>query len=680
MTNSEAIQPLHRQRLALVYVRQSSPGQVVANQESLKLQYGLADRAHDYGWDGPSIRVIDADLGRTARTARDRPGFQELVTLVTLEQVGILLAYDATRLARNCTDWYQLLDLCGYRHCLVADQEGIYDPATPNGRLILGLKGLIAELELYTLRARLTAGLLQKAQRGELALTLPAGLMRDLSGQIVLNPDQEVQDRLRLVFSTFLRLKTASKVTGFFQAHDLLLPRREPGGAVVWRPAKVDAILAILKNPTYAGAFTYGRIRDRHARDSETPTGQPSALLAQWKVCLPDHHPGYIDWAMFAGIQVMLRDNYSAYERNQSRGVPRGGKAMLHGLLYCGQCGYKMIVQYKPRIRYLCAHMRMQQQAPVCQNIAAASLDAHVVASFLEALTPVELDLYDRTLTQLRAEQAQVEKARGQHLERLRYQARLAERQYQQADPDNRLVAAELEKRWEAALRALQQAEEESQRQPHSAPEALPSELRQAVEQAGHRLPELWQSGLLTPEHQKAFLRCLIDKVVVRRAVTDTLNIRIVWKGGDVTTADVPVNVSALAHLSCAADLEKQMVKLARDGQADDEIAEELTRRGYRSPRAQTVLASTVQVVRKRHGILSAHSKSHPRMVADCLTVTQLAQRLGVTPQWIYVRIYRGIIEVARGPESRWYLFPDRPETLTRFKQLLAGQLQKLRF
>src|SRR5262245_62238462 len=244
MSTSDTIQPTHLRRLAVVYVRQSSPNQALMNQESLKLQYDLRHRAHAAGGDPSQVRVIDTDLGRTGRTAEGRPGFQELVALVNQELVGIIFAYDVTRLARNCTDWYALLDLCGFRCCLVGDQDGIYDPATPNGRLILGLKGLISELELHTLRARLTAGLLNKARRGELALTLPIGLVRDPLGRVLKRPDQEVQGRLGLVFTTFLRLGAACRVVRHFNEHGLLLPRRSRFGDLLWRRATVPAVRA----------------------------------------------------------------------------------------------------------------------------------------------------------------------------------------------------------------------------------------------------------------------------------------------------------------------------------------------------------------------------------------------------------------------------------------------------
>jgi DNA invertase Pin-like site-specific DNA recombinase len=333
MSTSEAIQAIHLARLALVYVRPSSPHQALANQESLQLQYNLRQRACAAGWDASQVRVIDTDLGRTGRTAEGRPGFQDVVTLVNQEQVGIIFAYDVTRLARNCTDWYQLLDRCGFRRCLVGDQDGIYDPATPKGRLILGLKGLISELELHTLRARLTAGLLNKAQRGELALTLPVGLTRDPLGRVLKHPDPEVQQRIALVFTAFLQVQAACQVVRWFNDRDLCLPRRDRFGDLVWRPPTVPAVLAILKNPAYAGAFVYGRTRAVPRAGNPHQRVQKPVPINQWKVCQRDKYPAYIAWETFETIQAMIRDNHSAYDRNQTRGIPRPGKALLHGIV-----------------------------------------------------------------------------------------------------------------------------------------------------------------------------------------------------------------------------------------------------------------------------------------------------------------------------------------------------------
>ena len=682
MSISDTIQPLHLRRLALVYVRQSSPHQPLMNQESLKLQYDLQHRAQAAGWEPSQVRIIDTDLGRTGRTAAGRQGFQELVALVNQEQVGIIFAYDVTRLARNCTDWYHLLDLCGFRTCLVGDQDGIYDPATVNGRLILGLKGLISELELHTLKARLTAGLLNKAQRGDLALTLPVGLLRDSLGRVFKHPDQEVQNRLGLVFTTFLQVKAACQVVRCFNEHHLLLPRKDHGGDVVWRKPTVPAILGVLKNPAYAGAFVYGRTRAVPRAGAPHERVQKPLPIAEWKICHKDRYPPYIDWDTFATIQDMISDNYSAYDRNQSRGVPRPGEALLHGIVYCGECGHKMVVQYKRKTCYICNYLRQQYQVPVCQHLPANPIDAYVVRAFLDALSPVELELYEKAVAALLQDDERMQRAQQQQLQRLRYQACLAERQFNQADPDNRLVTAELERRWEAALRELKEAEEqfrpEQQRPP--APEALSPEEREAFLQAGRKIPELWRQDRLSPQQQKAFLRCLIDKVVVHRSAADRLEVRIVWRGGDTTTAAVPVTVGSLARLSGAPEMEKKILRLAQKGKTDEEIAALLTREGHRSPKQSRVLPSTVRGVRLRHRLLRVRSQSHPRRIAGFLTIPQVARKLGITVHWIYDRIHNSTIEIVRDRATKLYLFPANPRTITLFKQLQSGKLQKLRF
>jgi DNA invertase Pin-like site-specific DNA recombinase len=682
MSISETIHPEHLDRLAVVSVRQSSPHQALANQESLRLQYDLRHRAHAAGWDPGHIRVVDSDLGRTGRTAAGRRGFQELVALVNQEQVGIIFAYDVTRLARNCTDWYQLLDLCGYRCCLVGDQDGIYDPATPNGRLILGLKGLISELELHTLRARLTAGLLNKAQRGELALSLPIGLVRDALGRVLKHPDGEVRDRLDLVFTTFLRIKAACRVVQLFNDRELLLPRRDRFGDLVWRRPTVSAILSILKNPAYAGAFVYGRTRAVPRADAPHRRVQRPLPMGQWKVCLRDKYPAYIGWDTFERIQAMVHDNYGEYDRNKSRGVPRPGKALLHGIVYCGECGHKMVVQYKNGSYYICNYLRQQYRVPVCQNLPADPIDAHVVRPFLDALSEAELDLYGKAMAALHRDAERIQQAQRQQIERLRYQARLAERQYNQADPDNRLVAAELERRWEAALRDLKDAEAHfrgEQRRPQ-APEGLSPEERDAFLQAGRTIPELWDQDRLSPQQKKAFLRSPIDKVVVHRSAPDTLQVRIVWRGGDITATALPVTVGSLARLSSASAMEGEALELAHQGRSDEEIAALLTRRGYRSPKHATVLPSTVRLLRLRHRLFRKRSQSHPRHIPGSLTVSQVARSLGISPHWIYDRIHNGTIDVALDSKRHLYLFPDQPETITLFKQLRAGRLQMLRF
>jgi len=341
-----------------------------------------------------------------------------------------------------------------------------------------------------------------------------------------------------------------------------------------------------------------------------------------------------------------------------------------------------MVVQYKQETCYICNYLRQQYQVPVCQNLPANPIDAYVVETFLAVLSPVELDLYDQAVAALQQDDERVQRAQQQQLQRLRYQARLAERQFHQADPDNRLVTAELERRWEAALRELKEAEERFRPDlPRpSAPEALSPEEREAFLQAGRKIPELWRQDRLSPQQQKSFLRCLIDKVVVHRCAPDTLHVRMVWRGGETTTAQVAVTVGSLARLSDAEKMEKKILRLAKKGKTDEEIAALLTEEGHRSPKQSVVLSSTVRGIRLRHRLFRVRSQSHPRRIAGFLTVPQVAAQLEITVHWIYDRIYNGTIVIARDAETNLYLFPDKLRTITLFKQLWAGKLQKLRF
>lgn len=683
MLTSELITPQHRARKAMIYVRQSSPHQAISNQESLRLQYALQNRALELGWSAQAIEVIDCDLGTTAASAEHRAGFKELLAQVTLGGVGIILSFDVTRLTRNCSDWYPLLDVCGYKGCLIADRDGIYDPGSANGRLLLGLKGQISELELHTIRARLTAGLLNKAERGELALTLPVGLVRDPTGVVHKDPNREVQSRLELVFSTFLQVRSASQVLRVFNAQGLPLPRRDRFGEVVWRQPTVAAILAILKQPAYAGAFTYGRTRTVRSGPGPRQARQQKLPLEQWRIRVNDRYPTYISWETYERIQAMLKDNYAEYDRHKTRGVPRPGKALLHGLIYCGECGHKMVVQYKPGTRYLCNHLRQQYGVPVCQYLPADPVDDTVVQVFFAALSPVELDAYSRAVHAEQQTTQALDHAQRQQLERLRYQVALAERQFHQVDPDNRLVAAELERRWETALQELKQAEAvylKAQQAPSPIPD-LPAELKAAFIAIGQKLPQIWPTDVLSQAQKKALLRCLIDKVVIHRRQRDQVHTRIVWKGGDTTTVDVPIPVGSLAELSTVIELEQRLLTLHHQGLDDDTIAQQLTTEGYRSPLNTTqLLPSTVKGIRLQHRIFLKRSQSHPRSIPGNLTVPQLAKALNVSKHWIYDRIDNGTIAVARDSKTGLYLFPDTPRTLAQFRKLRAGKLYNLRF
>jgi DNA invertase Pin-like site-specific DNA recombinase len=671
MNTSELVQPRHLDRKAMIYIRQSSPNQVITNKESQRMQYALRERAITLGWHEQDAHVVDADLGRSGTTIEQREGFQELVADIALGTVGIVLAFDATRLARNCSHWYQLLDLCGHHDCLIADRDGVYDPSSINGRLLLGLKGQISELELHTIRARLTAGILSKAERGELELTLPTGLIRT-GGVVTKHPSVEVQDRIDLIFATFFEQKSVAQTVRWFIKNDLLLPRRDRHGDIQWKRVTAASISSFLNNPAYAGAATYGR--SRWKKSENTGKMQQKKLPPQkWRYCVRDKYPQYISWETFERIQAMLRENYTEYARNKTRGVPRKGKALLHGIVYCGECGHKMCVQYKGGTQYLCNHLKQQTGARVCQRIGGDAIDDTVVSWFFEALSVAEIDVAAAALQSTDSEHAQVVAAHQQQVKRLRYESQLAERQFMQSDPENRLVTGELERRWEVALRELKSAEEELDRLQQDAPSyIIPEDLLEMLRDVGSRLPEIWNAKLLSDVQKKALLRSLIDKVVIHRLAPDQVQTRVVWRGGATTSDVVRVTVGKFAWLSGAAEMEATIRRMTADGHSDAAIAEHLTEKGHRSPRADKVLESTVRLTRLRLGILRKTHQSHPRRVEGFLTIPQLAKKLGVSRWWISDRIHNGTIKAKKDETKKCYLFPDTPAKLAKLKALVV--------
>jgi DNA invertase Pin-like site-specific DNA recombinase len=679
MSMTPVAQPHHLSRKAVIYIRQSTGHQVLTNTESQQLQHAMREHARQLGWPAERIEVVETDLGRSAQSTERRDGYKALLADVALGQVGIVLSYESTRLSRNCTDWYPLLDLCAYNQCLIADRDGVYDASTPNGRLLLGMKGIVSEVELHTLRGRLIAGVQQKAQRGDLALALPAGLLRHEDGGVVTDPDRAVQHAITLVFDTFLARKAASQVVRLLRDQGLRLPRRHRNCETVWRTPTVAAVIAILRNPAYAGTFVYGKTRTQVPPGGGRPQ-QRRLPLAEWKVIVHDRYPAYVTWETFTRIQTILDDNYAAYAHNQRRGVPRQGAALLQGIVYCGSCGHKMVVQYKGGNQYLCNYLRSQAHAPVCQRLPADPVDQQVVAAFFDALAPAELDLYEQALAQQRQQQAELDRAQRYSLQRLEYEADWARRRYEQVDPAYRLVAAELERRWEAALQALQEAQEHYARLCQAPEEAMaiPPTLREAFSTLGYSLATLWHQDTLSRAQRKALLRCLLEKVVLDRRTPDTITTRIVWRGGAVSELEVPCTVGTLRDLTGFAQMEAQVLRLEAQGHADEDIAQRLTAQGFRSPQRPRVLASTVRTIRLRHGRLHRYRGPRPRRIPRALTVPQIATAVGVKPHWVYHLIRRGRIVVSRDEASGLYLFPDGSETLVAFRQLRDGQITEL--
>jgi len=642
MINGELIQAHHLKRRAVIYIRQSTGHQVLTNQESRRMQHAMKEHAVQLGWDEQQVETVETDTAITAASTAGREAYKSLLSDIALGQVGIVLSYESARLSRNCSDWYPLLDVCAFKSCLIADRDGIYDPSEPNGRLLLGMKGILSEVELHTLRGRLIAGVQNKARRGELALALPVGLIRLEDGRVVKDPDRQVQDMIDMTFHFLLQLKSAAKVVRYFNQQGLKIPRRHRNQETVWRPASIAAVVCIARNPAYAGAFVYGKTKTIRKLDGSRPQ-QKRREMEDWTVMIKDRYPSYISWETFEQIQSMLSNNYAEYDRNRTRGVPRKGAALLQGLVYCGKCGHKMVVQYKGGTRYLCNYHRQQMQKSVCQFLSADPIDQKVVEAFFQALSPAELDLYDKAVQTRRNQRSQVDKAQQRELQRLRYEVEFARRQYDKVDPDNRLVASELERRWEKALRLLQQAEQafEKQRQQHDkvVPIGISKDLREAFSSLGQSLPTFWEKDTLSRTQRKELLRCLIDKVVVYRTQKrDVIHTRIVWRGGATTDFDLLINVGSLHDLSDFDKMEKRILMLETEGRADEEIADILSAEGFRSPQKTRVLSSTVQNIRLRHGRIHRFSGPRPRRIQGFLTVPQIAQAIDVKPHWLYAR------------------------------------------
>jgi hypothetical protein len=496
---------------------------------------------------------------------------------------------------------------------------------------------------------------------------LPVGLVRDPSGVVVKDPNLEVQERLSLLFETFLKVRSVAKVMREFNARDLELPRRDRHGDLTWASATTSAVAAILKNPAYAGAFVYGRTRLRKPSDGKSAM-KAAKPIEEWRIVVKDRYPAYIDWKTYEKIRGIVSDNRAEYMRKKTRGAPRDGELLLTGIAWCGRCGHKMYARYKTRPEYVCNHLSAHQGLPACQYVGAPRVDAAVTQAFLQALAPAEIDALSRARrAQSEADKA-MRKSAEQQLQRRRYEASLAERQFNKVDPDNRLVAAELERRWEAALKEVRAAEEGLARcnRPRAvAPIGVGKALGDNVIRLSGRLPEIWTAPGTTDAKRKALLRCLVDKVILDRGEHDIAKVRIVWRGGAVSEIDVKMRVGSVAKLTRGEEMQERVTKLARTGLHDDEIAAVLTREGHRSPNStDKVLPATVQRIRYDAGLKGlVEQRTRWQHSEDVLSANELARALKIPVNWIYVQIRHGRLLIDPHPTGA-HLFSNTPAVI----------------
>ncbi|MGH8524216.1 MAG: recombinase family protein, partial [Gammaproteobacteria bacterium] len=523
--SSQKITAAHLKRDAFLYVRQSSLRQVVENTESTQRQYALRERAVALGWPIERIHVIDSDLGRSGAQAVDRDGFQRLVSEVAMGHAGIVLGLEVSRLARNNADWHRLLEISALAGTLILDEDGLYDPAHFNDRLLLGLKGAMSEAELHVLKARLQGGIRNKARRGELEMPLPIGLTYGPNGTVVLDPDQQIQSALRWLFETFKQTGSAMAVVRRFRREKLLFPlrvRRGIGkGDLLWASLDHSRVLQILHNPRYAGAFVYGRTRS--ARTAELRPTTLKVAREDWQVLIPQAHAGYLSWEEFEHNQVRLRDNAAGFSAESRGSVPREGPALLQGRLLCGRCGARMRVRYdcvNHRLEpyYVCSDSVVRHAGKLCQSVRGTSIDAAISTLLLETVAPAAIEVALAVQQEIGERIRQAEELRRQQLERARYEAELARRRYLKVDPDNRLVADALEADWNDRLRTLDCLQQEHEHQRHADSQMLTEGARGRIMDLVKDFPSIWTDPQTPALERKRMVALLIEDVTLIKA------------------------------------------------------------------------------------------------------------------------------------------------------------------
>src|SRR3984893_2212886 len=540
---AERVSTEHLRRRAYLYVRQSTLRQVMENTTSTDRQYALRQRAVALGWASDQVVGIDEDLGRSGGTSEGREGFQRLVADVGMGKAGIVLGLEVSRLARNNADWHRLLEICALTETLICDEDGLYDPCSFNDRLLLGLKGQMSEAELHLLRARLRGGVLAKARTGELICPLPVGLVYDPAGRVVLDSDQGVRDAVAHLFATFARTGSARATVKAFAAEGLPFPSRvQTGvnkGTLAWLPLRTHRVLQVLHNPRYAGAFTYGRRRQRRAPDG--PTRHMLQPRDAWTALIPDAHAGYISWDTYEDNLRRLAEAAQARGEDRRASPPREGPALLQGLVVCGRCGLRMTVRYHVRgettfPEYLCQRKGIEEGTPSCQSVPGEGVDAAIGRLLLDSVTPVALEVALAVQAELEGRAAEADQLRRQHVERARHAAEQARRRYLAVDADNRLVAANLEADWNDALRGLNQAQEDYERQ---SARAVPLGDQDKVRIAGlaSDFPALWSDPRTPQRERKRMVRLLLDDVTLTRG--DQIAVQVRFQGGQTTTMEI---------------------------------------------------------------------------------------------------------------------------------------------
>ncbi len=684
----EKLRAWHRERLAVVYVRQSTAQQVLAHQESTRLQYGLVARAEALGWPAERVLVIDDDLGKSGTSAAGRAGFQRLVSEVGLGHVGLILGVEMSRLARSNADWHRLLEVCALFGTLIADLDGIYDPTQYNDRLLLGLKGTMSEAELHLLKQRLYQGCLSKARRGELAFALPTGYVWGLDGQIQLDPDEQVQHVVRLIFHQFEVLGTLGGLLRYLACNDIRLGvrvREGPNagkGQLVWRRPNRMTLQNLLKHPLYAGAYVYGRRQDdpRRKQADHPRSGRVVMRRADWHAFLLDHCPAYITWDQYERNLARLEANRA---RADAMGVVRDGPALLAGLVVCAQCRARLVVHYAQSRRrpaphaphtYECTRLRGNYGGPLCQHVPGPCLDTFVGEQVLAALEPAALELSLAAAEQVEQERATLLAHWQQRRERAAYEAERAARQYHAVEPEHRLVARSLEWAWEEKLEVQQQLEEEYHRFLQQQPRGLSDAERTAIRHLAADIPALWQAATTTAADRKELVRQVVEQVVVAvQGASEQVQVRIHWVGGGQTAGVLTRPIARFADRSDYAALCERVRTLTEARWSVPAIARQLEADGYAPWRpGGTWTVASVLTLRRQLGLSGQHrrGRSCEALGQDEWWAADFAYMLGMTRSLLHTWIQRRLMHARQEEQGmhRWIVQADAA-TVERLRQ-----------
>jgi DNA invertase Pin-like site-specific DNA recombinase len=675
---SPKIKPWHFERTAVVYVRQSTPQQVLEHQESTARQYGLVERAAALGWARADVVVIDQDLGKSGQSAEGRPGFQRLLAEVALDHVGVIFGLEMSRLARSCKDWHQLLELCGRFQTLLADADAVYDPTDYNDRLLLGLTGIMSEAELHIIKERMHQGKLNKARRGELLGPPSIGYLKRGKTELVLDPDEQVQAVVRLIFDQFERQGTLHGLLRYLVHHQIRLPVRPhygPNrGQLEWHRPCRETLQNLLHNPLYAGAYRYGyRPSDPRKKQPGRPgTGRRVCSTQECLVLIRDQFPAYISWERFQANQERLAVNRA---RHEVIGAPREGAALLKGLIRCGRCGQRLTVHYaqkSDRYSYVCSRGVADYAAPLCQSLAGPGLDELVARHILAAVEPAALEASLAAVEDVERERSELQRHWQLRRERAQYEVERASRQYHACEPENRLVARELERRWEESLQGQRNLDEEFERWQRSAPSRLSEDEHVLIRSLAADLPALWRAETTTAQDRVRIARLLLDQVEVKvDKASEHVAIRLHWVGGAVQDLGLNRPVKCYAQMADYPKLAATLRALQKQRLDASAIAKRLNATGYRPPKRTTrFTGAMVRRLLERLGLPGRERLgSQTGLGSDEWRPGGLARHLGIPRDTVNKWRSKGWLHARRDADGYWVLWVDTSE-IARLREL----------